>query len=183
MKTPDSIRMQSVSVQSLARQFCHGQYVNTVDAALWRQTFEYIARIQDESGFDQSSIAALWRQYGGDLRALIKNDALVLRVLKKCLADTRHQPLQGLTLYRGESWFLFDQDQIGFCWTPSEALATSYAKGLNAVESGGVLLKCFAPAEAILAVPPSASEMKQNTYICDPGALLRMTTLALFPKL
>lgn len=87
----------------------------------------------------------------------------------------------GISLYRGESCFLFDQQQIGFCWTPSEALATTYAKGLNAVESGGVLLKCYAPPTAILA--GQASDNSNATWICDPNQLLRMTTLALFPKL
>jgi hypothetical protein len=182
MSNPASLRMRPLTVQSLAKQFCHGHYVNTVDARLWRQTFEYIVQMQDLPGIDKSLITALWYQYGGDLRALIKNDALVLSVLKKCLPNAHPHQANGITLYRGESWFLFDQNQIGFCWTPSEALATTYAKGLNAVESGGVLLKCFAPADAILAAPATAGEIKQNLYICDPGRLLRLTTLALFPK-
>ncbi|WP_029146869.1 hypothetical protein [Methylophilus sp. 5] len=159
--------------QSLAKQFCLGAYVNTVDASLWRETFEYLAKRKDDTVFDKSAIAALWAQYGGDLRAKIKQDALVLAVLKRALpgyhGDSR-------TLYRGESWFLFDHDQIGFCWTASEDIATTYAKGLNAVDSGGVLLKCYAPAEAILA-------MQDNVFICDPARLLRLSTLGLFPKL
>ncbi|TXI45144.1 hypothetical protein [Methylophilus sp.] len=161
------------SPQSLAKQFCLGVYVNVVDATLWRATFAYIVRHADDSVFQKSAIAALWAQYGGDLRAKIKDDALVLAVLKQALPGYGGD---GWTLYRGESWFLFDHDQIGFCWTPSEDIATTYAKGLNAVDSGGVLLKCYAPAEAILA-------MQNNVFICDPSRLLRLTTLSLFPKL
>jgi len=148
-------------------------YVNAVDAELWRDTFDYMARLKDGSVFQKSQIATLWAQYGGDLRAKIKDDALVLKVLKKALPGYHGE---GFTLYRGESWFLFDNDQIGFCWTTSEDIATTYAKGLNAVESGGVLLKCFAPPEAILAI-------ENNVFICDPTYLLRLSTLALFPKL
>lgn len=161
------------SPQSLAKQFCLGAYVNAVDAQLWRATFEYLTRITDDTVFQKTQIASLWAQYGGDLRAKVKDDDLVLKLLKKALPN---DVAQGATLYRGESWFLFDQHQIGFCWTPDEALATRYAKGLNAVESGGVLLKCHAPAQAILAITG-------DVYLCDPRQLLRLTTLALFPKL
>jgi len=159
--------------QSLAKQFCLGVYVNAVDAMLWHDTFDYMARLKDDSVFQKSQIATLWAQYGGDLRAKIKDDALVLKVLKKALSGYHGE---GFILYRGESWFLFDNDQIGFCWSTSEDIATTYAKGLNAVESGGVLLKCYAPSEAILAI-------ENNVFICDPTYLLRLSTLALFPKL
>lgn len=159
--------------QSLAKQFCQGEYVNVVDAKLWQQAFEYIARLSDDTVFHKVKIATLWSQYGGDLRARIKNDRLILDVLKKTMPCNSGA---SQALYRGESWFLFDQNQIGFCWTASETIATSYAKGLNAVDSGGVLLKCFAPAEAILAID-------HGVCICDPTQLLRITTLALFPKL
>ncbi|MBF4991266.1 hypothetical protein [Methylophilus sp. QUAN] len=161
------------TAQSLARQFCLGVYVNAVDAMLWRDTFDYMARLKDDSVFQKGQLATLWAQYGGDLRAKIKDDALVLKVLKKALPGYHGE---GFTLYRGESWFLFDNDQIGFCWTTSEDIAITYAKGLNAVESGGVLLKCYAPPEAILAI-------ENNVFICDPTYLLRLSTLALFPKL
>lgn len=168
-----------VTTQSLARQFCNGTYVNATDAALWRETFSYLASVDDESIFLKDKIQALWLVYGGDLRAKIKDDSLILQVLQRALPGYSGD---GVTLYRGESWFLFDQDKIGFCWTISEEVATTYAKGLNAVESGGVLLKCYAPAEAILAAPESVASTG-NVYICDPGKLLRLTTQGLFPKL
>ncbi len=161
------------TVQSLAKQFCLGSYVNAVDAPLWRETFNYLSQLKDDSAFQKSKIATLWMQYGGDLRAKIRDDDLILAVLRKALPGYNGE---GLNLYRGECWFLFDQHQIGFCWTPSQAFATSYAKGLNAVDSGGVLLRCYAPTEAILA-------MENNVFVCDPSRLLRLTTLELFPKL
>jgi hypothetical protein len=169
-----------VTSQSLARQFCSGVYVNATDAALWRETFDYLASVSDDSIFQKEKIQSLWSTYGGDLRAKLKDDALILKVLKRALPEYSGD---GLTLYRGESWFLFDQNQIGFCWTTAEEIATTYAKGLNAVESGGVLLKCYAPQEAILAAPAQDFSSQRSVYICDPNKLLRLTTLALFPKL
>jgi hypothetical protein len=167
-----------VTPQSLARQFCSGTYVNVTDASLWLETFAYLASVNDDSIFQREKIHALWLVYGGDLRARIRDDQLILQVLRKALPGYRGE---GVTVYRGESWFLFDQDKIGFCWTSAEDVATSYAKGLNAVESGGVLLKCYAPAEAILAAPEPGTS--SQVYICDPGKLLRLTTQGLFPKL
>ncbi len=159
--------------QSLARQFCLGAYVNAVEPPLWRETFEYLSQLADETAFQKAKIAALWIQYGGDLRAKIRDDDLILAVLRKALPGYDGE---GCTLYRGECWFLFDRDEIGFCWTPSQEIATSYAKGLNAVDTGGVLLRCYAPAEAILG-------MENTVFVCDPSRLLRLTTLELFPKL
>lgn len=159
--------------QSLARQFCQGTYVCMADAVLWQQTFAYLARLPDDAVFQKPLIAALWARYGGDLRALIKNDTLVLSVLKRALPHTAET---GQTVYRGESWFLFDQHQIGFCWSSSKDVATRYAKGLNAVDSGGVLLTAYAPPAAILG-------MHDEVFICDPSELLRVSTLALYPKL
>ncbi|HSI28743.1 MAG: hypothetical protein ACAH05_06015 [Methylophilus sp.] len=167
-----------VTPQSLARQFCNGTYVNATDASLWLETFAYLASVNDDSIFQKEKIQSLWLLYGGDLRARIKDDQLILQVLRKALPGYSGQ---GVTVYRGESWFLFDQDKIGFCWTCEEDIATTYAKGLNAVESGGVLLKCYAPAEAILAAPEPGTS--PQVYICDPGKLLRLTTQGLFPKL
>ena len=165
------------TVQSLAKQFCSGVYVPDAAPGLWQETFVYLSALEDHVAFQPGRIQALWTQYGGDLRAKLRNDALMLQVLRKALPG--YQGL-GLTLYRGESWFLFDQDQIGVCWTTSEASATRYARGLNAIESGGVLLRCFAPALAILAAP--AATVPEGVYLCDPVQLQRLTTLALFPK-
>lgn len=173
-----NIHQMKITAQSLARQFCQGIYVNITDTLLWQETLAYLANVNDDTIFQKERVQDLWLTYGGDLRARIRDDALILKVLKKALPACHGE---GLTLYRGESWFLFDQHQLGFCWTTSEESATRYAKGLNAVESGGVLLKCYAPPAAILAAP--AQHTQENVFICDPGQLLRLTTLALFPKL
>ena len=167
---------QQHTPQSLAKQFCNGQFVHITDARLWQQTFEYVLQIADATAFQRQKILQLWLQYGGDLRARTKNDALILAVLHKTLP--RYQG-DGLTLYRGESWWLFEQQQIGFCWTPDEQLARKYAQRINAIESGGILLKAFAPTEAILA---GNAQPDKNSWICDPSRLLRMTTLGYFPQ-
>lgn len=63
--------------QSLGKQFCNGLYVPHVDARLWQDMFAYLAAVDDTAAFQSARIQALWYQYGGDLRAMIKDDALI----------------------------------------------------------------------------------------------------------
>ncbi len=147
-----------------------------VPAQTWRAAFALLAQLPHDTVFDKPRIAACWRQVGGDIRAMLRDDALCLQVLRLAMPGYHGE---GLTLYRGESWFLFDEHSIGLCWTTSEDLARRYASGVNAVDSGGVLLRAYAPAAAVLAAP---SQAEDPVWLCDPSQLLRLTTLALFPK-
>jgi len=90
---------------------------------------------------------------------------------------------RGHILYRGECLFLYNQDKLGFCWTPKRDIAMMFARGLNALESGGVLLKAFAPASAILAGPNDHSRyLEEHEYTCDPTALKSVEVLQWFPR-
>lgn len=90
----------------------------------------------------------------------------------------------GLTLYRGECRFLYDENKIGFCWSPCFNVASDYAEYSNAQESGGVLLKAYAPASAILAEPNdhSAKQMKEFEYTCNPRLLQDVEVVECFEK-
>uniref|UniRef100_UPI000A41554D hypothetical protein n=1 Tax=Acinetobacter baumannii TaxID=470 RepID=UPI000A41554D len=90
----------------------------------------------------------------------------------------------GLILYRGECQFLYKQGLIGFCWSPDVAVAEGFARGLNALESGGILLKAYAPSEAILAGPNqhSANWLREDEYTCDPSLLVDLEMLRQYPK-
>lgn len=166
----------SLSAQALAKAWCQGQYPHTATPATWHAAFAYLAVLPHDTVFDKPAIAACWRQFGGDIRAKLRDDRLLLQVLRRALPGYQGA---GCTLYRGESWFLLDADQIGVCWTTSEAQARRYASGLNAVDSGGVLLRAYAPASAILSAPGPADG---DVWLCDPRQLLRLTTLDWFAK-
>lgn len=60
-----------------------------------------------------------------------------------------------------------------------------FASGLNAIESGGVLLKSYVPAEAILTGPNdhSARQINEFEYTCDPTNLKEIEVLQYFPAL
>ncbi|WP_237285642.1 hypothetical protein, partial [Vibrio anguillarum] len=109
----------------------------------------------------------LWIVNGGHIRRHISDDKLILKWLKLILPKYEGGELQ---LYRGECQFLYDQGLIGFCWTPKKQVAEKFARGLNATESGGVLLSAYVSSEAILSAPNSHSAdwLEESEYTCDP---------------
>ena len=87
-------------------------------------------------------------------------------------------------LYRGECKFLYDDNKIGFCWTPDINVARVFASGLNAIESGGVLLKAYAPNGAIISAPNdhSINQMQEFEYTCNPELLENIEIIEVFKK-
>lgn len=90
-----------------------------------------------------------------------------------------------LVLFRGECGFLYDECKIGFCWTTDEGIARRFASSVNAVESGGILLKAFAPASAIISAPNSHSinQMQEFEYTCNPKLLRNVELIEEFKRL
>jgi len=170
-----------ITPRVLADKFCQGEYINDVDGETWRAAFEHVDQHSNALPFQKTAIHTLWTVNGGHLRRKIKDDALILRILKKTMPGYLGA---GLILYRGECQFLYDQNKIGFCWSPKIEVATLFARGLNALESGGVLLRAYAPADAILTAPNdhSAQKMEEFEYTCDPYKLQNVEVLQCFPK-
>jgi hypothetical protein len=165
----------------LASKFCQGEYENDVDGRIWRAAFEYLLNNSRQISFDKSKVHTLWTVNGGHLRGKIKDDDLMLAVLIMSLPGYDGD---GLTLYRGECRFLYDENKIGFCWSPDAKVASMFARGLNALESGGVLLKTYAPPLAILAKPNNHSErqMREFEYTCNPRLLHNIEVVECFDK-
>ena len=165
---------------ALAKKFSSGENVYDVNAAIWSEAFRIIDANSTTWVFAKERVHSIWIESGGHLRRKIRDDQLILRVLRRALPGYSGS---GLTLYRGECRFLFDAGQLGFCWTPDLSVAEMFARGLNACESGGVLLKAYAPAKAILAGPNSHSEhLQEHEYTCDPSQMQSIDVLRHFPK-
>ncbi len=165
----------------LAAKFCAGKNVYDVAPNVWQSAFQLIDENLEDLVFDKHKVHLLWIESGGHLRNKIRDDSLVLRILRKALPG--YQGL-GLTLYRGECEFLYLRDAIGFSWTPDVKVAETFASGLNAIESRGALLTAYAPPEAILAPPNSHSAdwLGEHEYTCDPGRLRHLTLVRAFPQ-
>lgn len=165
----------------LSHKFCNGEYQCDIDGSQWKSTFEYILKNKSSMNFKKNKIHTLWTVNGGHLRMKIKDDALVAQVLSIVLPNYNGI---GLELYRGECLFLYEENKIGFCWTPKKDVAKKFARGINAIESGGVLLKAYAPAISILAEPNehSIKQMGEFEYTCDPSLLKNIEVVELFQK-
>ncbi|TCV75198.1 MULTISPECIES: hypothetical protein [Methylomonas] len=171
-----------VSIKFLVNEFCKGHYDYKVPDHKWQPVFQYIVKNHNGLNFCSDKIHTLWTVNGGHLRRKIRNDKLIAKVLTLTLPGYVGE---GLILYRGECRFLFESGQIGFCWTPEIDVATKFASGLNAIESGGVLLRAYAPSAAILSSPNdhSSLQMKEFEYTCDPDLLENITVIRSYEKL
>ena len=168
-------------IENLALDFCKGQYDRRLEDEVWPLVFEYLANNVASLSLDKHSIHSLWTQNGGHLRRKIANDSLLLSVLLKVLPNYDGE---GLVLYRGECKFLYEDQKIGFCWTPEKSVARMFARGLNAIESGGVLLQAYAPSHAIISPPNehSSIQMEEHEYTCNPNLLEDITVIASYEK-
>jgi hypothetical protein len=166
---------------ALAERFIAGKNTYDVDPETWREAFHYIDRNLHSISFNRPAVHLIWTESGGHIRNKIRDDSLILRVLTAALPKYDGP---GLVLFRGECRFLYSQSKIGFSWTPKLDVATCFARGLNSIESGGVLLKAYAPPEAILAAPNehSTKQMEEFEYTCDPTSIEGIEVLQQFPR-
>lgn len=168
-------------VENISLDFCQGVYDHKTQEELWLKVFAFLRENSNELTFDREAIHTLWTVNGGNLRGMIKNDDLVLEVLLKFLPKYEGE---GLIVYRGECRFLFEENKIGFCWTPEQNVARKFARGLNAIESGGVLLKAYAPQKAVISSPNehSSKQMKEHEYTCNPKLLENIEVVEAYDK-
>ncbi len=166
---------------NIVNDFCIGKYDSDLKASMWDPVFQYISEKHESLKFDKERIHSLWTINGGHIRRKINDDALVAKVLAVSLPGYAGE---GLELYRGECRFLYESNKIGFSWTPEVSVAEMFASGLNALESGGVLLKAYAPSNSIYAEPNSHSvkQMEEFEYTCNPFLLEDIQAIQYFEK-
>ncbi len=160
--------------ESVIDDFCNGSYDCDLPDEVWKPVFEGIANSNKSLKFEKDKIHTLWTVNGGHLRRKVKDDDLVGNVLSVSLPGYNGE---GLILYRGELRFLYESGKVGFCWTPRIDVAKKFASAPNAAgPGGGMLLKAFAPSEAVLAPPNahSSGQMKEFEYTCNPKLLINI---------
>ncbi|MGN2670322.1 hypothetical protein [Aliivibrio fischeri] len=165
----------------LASKIMNGEYERNISNEIWAAAVQYMVDNIELFNFDVDKMHMIWIVYGGHIRNRVSNDKLILSWLKLILPKYSGGELQ---LYRGECQFLYEQGLIGFCWTPKKEVAEMFARGLNAVESGGVLLTAKVAAEAILSEPNShsANWLGESEFTCDPTKISNIEVLHRYPK-
>lgn len=159
----------------------NGEYVCDATREMWVSAIQYAVENIAQFSIDTEKMHMLWIVNGGHIRRHVGNDGLVLAWLRLILPKYVGSELQ---LYRGECQFLYEQGLIGFCWTPSKEVAEKFARGLNAIESGGVLLSAKVSPEAILSAPNHHSEnwLLESEYTCDPTKINSIEVLRKYPR-
>lgn len=148
--------------------------------AAWRELFvQLVARPPLDAGMS-TRFHVKWHESHHFMRRLVADDGLLLNVARVWLP-----PYAGAsaTLYRGENLDRLGKGEIGFAWSDQEEVAAMFARGLNAVGAGGVLLRVLAPAEAIIAGPSdhSANWLREREFTVDPRKLVAIERVRTFP--
>lgn len=147
--------------------------------AEWRAFIAHHASLPPASLEDAEEFHVHWHVCHHYLRQVVDDEDAVLDMLWKCLP--RYEGPARI-LFRGENVDRFDAGQVGQAWTTKIDVARMFARGLNAVSKGGVVLRVEAPASAIIAGSSKHSiNMGEDEFTVDPRKLMRFETLDRFP--
>jgi hypothetical protein len=113
------------------------------------------------------------------MREQIADDRLLVRLLRHLLP-----PYSGdaLTLYRGENSTRWAAGSVGLAWTDKIDVARMFGGGLNAFNSGGVLLRgVFGPTAIISGTNAHSSYLGEAQFTVDPFGGAHIVVLETFP--
>ena len=144
---------------------------SSFDNERWNSTFINTLLSLTPSQEFRGHFHTFWTEKGHRLRSVINDDYTLAKLLWHLLPKYEGDKV---TLYRGENIGRLSNNKVGFCWTPSQETATMFASGLNAIETGGVLLSIECRPEWIISSPSQHSiYLGENEYTIDPARIDR----------
>lgn len=147
--------------------------------AEWRTFIAEHAKRLPASPSEAENFHNHWHVCHHYLRELVDDETAVLNMLWVWLPQYKGSDL---VLYRGENLDRLEAGQLGIAWTDSIVTARMFAKGLNAIGRGGVLVRAEVPASAIIAGPSTHSVyLGEREFTVDPRKLLATEALERFP--
>ena len=115
------------------------------------------------------------------MREQIANDRVLVQLLRQALP---HYQGEAVELFRGENRKRWKSQAIGLAWTKDIETARMFGRGLNAIGSGGVLLKAHFEREAIISGPSVHSQyLGENQFTIDPFYVNAFTAIEFFPAI
>jgi len=116
-----------------------------------------------------------WTVRGHKIREQINNDKKLSMLLQHILPEYVGEEK---ILYRGENKERWEKENIGFCWTTNKETAAMFARGLNSINSGGLLLKCNCKSEWIIIGPSNHSKyLGESEYTVSPDLVKNIRVL------
>ncbi len=149
--------------------------------AEWRDLIRDLAGLPPSSEQLAERFHTQWHVCHHFLRELVDNDDLLIDMLWVWLP---RYVGPDLVLYRGENIDRFEARRIGTAWTDKQGTAEMFARGLNAVGKGGVVLRVTAPSTAIIAGPSKHSlYLGESEFTIDTGRLAGIEAIARFGRI
>lgn len=147
--------------------------------AEWRDFIRDLTRLSPSSDQLAERFHTQWHVCHHYLRELVNDDDLLFDMLWVWLP--RYQG-PSLLLYRGENIDRFEVGRIGTAWSDKQETAEMFARGLNAVGKGGVVLRIAAQASAIIAGPSwhSSQWLGENEFTLDTRKPVGIEAIARF---
>jgi len=146
----------------------------------WREIAEQIKSGATKLPASVEDFETYWIEAGHIVREQIASDLHVCELLRIVLPPYRGGDQ---TLFRGENRGRFERAMIGLNWTTEEKVARMFASGLNAVETGGVLLRAAFRSDQIIAGPNAHSiYLQEYQFTVEPPKLQEVELLEYFPK-
>ena len=150
------------------------------ETGAWGRTARSVLESSAPLPWGDEDFGTHWIVAGHRIREQVEEDHVLAGFLRKVLPPYGGDPV---VLYRGESKQRFAAGAIGFSWSHNESVAVMFARGLNAVGSGGVLLRAELDAPAVIAGPNAHSRyLGEHQYTVDPAACQGIAVVAEFPS-
>ena len=150
------------------------------EQGIWRQKVDELIDMPIDEELS-ANLHSAWGVYGHHIRSQVANDPLLIRFLRKCLP--KYQGDLAVKLYRGENKKRYEDMNIGLCWTTKYEVARMFARGLNAIHFGGVLLECTCDPHRIISGPSDHSQrLGEIEYTVDVIGLSGISVAQSFPK-
>ena len=150
------------------------------ETGAWGRTVRSMLDLRVPQPWGNEDFGTHWIVAGHRIREQVAEDRVLATFLRQVLPPYRDGPV---VLYRGESKQRFAAGVIGFSWSTSETVAVMFARGLNAVGGGGVLLRAELDAPAVIAGPNAHSRyLGEHQYTVDPTGCNGVAVVAEFPS-
>jgi hypothetical protein len=147
--------------------------------AQWRTFIGELAACPPKDAEIAERFHTQWHVCHHYVRELVDDDYLLIDMLWAWLPRWRGT---ATTLYRGENIDRRESGRLGTGWTDKIDVARTFARGLNAMGKGGLVLRTNAPAEAIIAGPSKHSSewLRENEYTVDIRKLAQVDEIERF---
>jgi hypothetical protein len=128
-------------------------------AGRWTNVAESVAASKQHSPPSLTDFETYWIEAGHRIREQIDDDRLLCILLRRALPKYEGE---AVTLFRGENIGRWKLGLVGFAWTEQLEVARMFGRGINAIQTGGVLLKTTFEPSSIISGPN-----KHSQYLCE----------------